>query len=34
VAAQTVKVLNITDKWAQSLNLPAKSSLSGAILGT
>jgi glutaminase len=31
--AQTVQILNMTDKWAQNLNLAAKSSLSGAILG-
>jgi hypothetical protein len=34
VATQTVQILNVTDKWAQSIHLAAKSSLSGAILGT
>jgi hypothetical protein len=31
--AQTVQILNMTDKWAQNLNLAAKSSISGAIFG-
>jgi glutaminase len=31
--AQTVQILNMTDKWAQNLHLAAKSSISGAIFG-